>query len=298
MARIPLLLAVVISLLAPVLSAADAQAVPTIPDPFGLGPRLALVDYLENTLHATVAPGASYEDLVAAYWSLVDKPKADAEAARLDRVHQLQFTLKSDFGFDASQITDEDVLTARLKQCEIDATVSVTETRPASEAPRRANEGESLPFGAPAPAEAPPTPATAEHPAGAAPADEHGWLTDYQEAVRQSRTTNRPILVDFTGSDWCPWCIRLHNEILSQDAFTTWAAQHVVLLMADFPRKSQLPPDVAKQNALLAQTYGIKGFPTVLILTAEGTVIGRSGYRPGGPNAWIEALVGNVPELR
>ena len=297
MTRNSWLRAVVIMLLAPALCAADAQGAPTIPDPFGLGPRLALVDYLENTLHAGVAPGASYDDLVASYWSLVNKPKTDAQAAKLDHIHQLQFTLKADFGVDASQITDEDVLTARLSQCEAAATISVTDTRPAVPP-----QGSAAPPASPADAtlasELPRAAPEAVRPADVATVDVHGWLTDYQEAVRQSRTTSRPILVDFTGSDWCPWCVRLHTEVLNQDAFTTWAARHVVLLMVDFPRRNPLPPDLARQNALLAQSFGIKGLPTVLILTAEGTVIGRSGYSPGGAPAWIEALVGAVAQLR
>jgi len=297
MARNSWMLAVLILLLARTLPGADALNAPSIPDPYGLGPRLALIDYLENTLHASVAPGASYDDLVACYWSLVDKPKTNAESAKLDHIEQMQFILKADFGVDASQITDEELLSARIKQCEADATINLTETAradaPVHAVPAQQRRDDAPPVAGPT-RPAPEAVPTNDPDCATAPL----WLTDYQEAVRQSRTTDRPILVDFTGSDWCPWCIRLHNEVFNKEAFATWAANHVVLLKVDFPQNIQLPPELAKQNLQLAQAYDVKGFPTVLILTAEGKLLGHSGYRSGGAPAWIEALVGSVSELR
>jgi protein disulfide-isomerase len=122
--------------------------------------------------------------------------------------------------------------------------------------------------------------------ARSARADEIKWLTNYDEAVKQAKAEKKSILVDFTGSDWCPWCIKLHNEVFSQKDFETWAAKNVVLLELDFPRKTQLPDDLKKQNNDLLKKYKIKGFPTVLFLDTDGNVKGKSGYMQGGPAAW------------
>ena len=74
------------------------------------------------------------------------------------------------------------------------------------------------------------------------------WLTDWEAAKAQAQRSNKPILINFTGSDWCGWCIRLKQEVFSQDAFKNWAAQKVVLFEADFPRKKALPPNLQAQN--------------------------------------------------
>ncbi|MCA9777431.1 MAG: thioredoxin family protein, partial [Candidatus Eremiobacteraeota bacterium] len=62
------------------------------------------------------------------------------------------------------------------------------------------------------------------------------WLTDWEAAKAQAQRTNKPILINFTGSDWCGWCIRLKKEVFSQEEFKSWAGQKVVLFEADFPR--------------------------------------------------------------
>ncbi|MFU8781487.1 MAG: thioredoxin family protein, partial [Kiritimatiellia bacterium] len=124
----------------------------------------------------------------------------------------------------------------------------------------------------------------------AAYAAPEGWLTDFEQAQAQAKETGRPILVNFSGSDWCGWCIRLDNEVLKEEAFKAYAKDNLVLFVADFPRRTKLPEKLAKQNETLAQRYSIQGFPTVLLLDAKGDVIGRTGYRAGGPEAYIAHL--------
>ncbi|MGH7162736.1 MAG: thioredoxin family protein [Planctomycetota bacterium] len=119
------------------------------------------------------------------------------------------------------------------------------------------------------------------------PQDEGGWLTDHKKAVELSRRTRKPILVDFTGSDWCGWCKKLKSEVFDTDAFRAWAAKNVILLEVDFPRGKQLPGKVEEQNEKLKSDYKIRGFPTILFLDAKGAVLGQSGYREGGPAPWI-----------
>ena len=113
------------------------------------------------------------------------------------------------------------------------------------------------------------------------------WTENYEEAVAMSRKTGRPILANFTGSDWCVWCIRLDKEVFSTDMFKEWAVNNVILLKLDFPNKRKISAETEKQNNALAAKYGIQGFPTILFLKADGNVLGTSGYMEGGPASWI-----------
>ncbi len=116
------------------------------------------------------------------------------------------------------------------------------------------------------------------------------WVTDFEAAKKQAAERKVPILADFSGSDWCGWCIKLDKEVFSKKAFQSYARDNVVLFLADFPSRKQLPATVTKQNEALAETYGIRGFPTVLLLDAKGKELGRTGYQPGGPTAYIKHI--------
>lgn len=124
------------------------------------------------------------------------------------------------------------------------------------------------------------------------------WHLSFPDATAQAAREGKPILVHFTGSDWCRWCHVLEQEVFDTPHFKAWAENRVVLLVLDFPRKKKLPPALHKQNQALAQHYGIQGYPTVLLLTPNGTKIGESGYRRGGPANWIaeaEAILDTAP---
>lgn len=122
------------------------------------------------------------------------------------------------------------------------------------------------------------------------------WMTDFDDAKKIAAERNIPILVNFSGSDWCGWCIRLDKEVFSKEAFQAFAKKEVVLFLADFPRRTPLPEDVKKQNEALAQQFGVRGFPTILLLDADGELILRTGYKPGGPEAYIQHLRESMPE--
>ena len=96
------------------------------------------------------------------------------------------------------------------------------------------------------------------------------------------------ILADFSGSDWCGWCIKLDKEVFSKKPFQEYAKKNVVLFLADFPSRKELPAKVKEQNEKLAKQYGVRGFPTVLLLDATGKILGRTGYQRGGPEAYVE----------
>ena len=114
------------------------------------------------------------------------------------------------------------------------------------------------------------------------------WFASWDKAAVAAKESGKPILADFTGSDWCGWCIRLDDEVFATQEFGAWARQNVILLKLDFPHQKEQDAELKKQNSSLAQKYGIRGFPTVLFLDAEGTPLGKAGYLPGGPCKWLE----------
>ncbi len=115
------------------------------------------------------------------------------------------------------------------------------------------------------------------------------WETGWTATSAAAKVTQRPILADFTGSDWCPPCIALKKEIFDTPEFKTWAEKRVVLMKVDFPIKQKLPEELAKENEALLNKHQVEGFPTVLLLDAEGRELGRLTYQKGGPKPWIAA---------
>jgi thioredoxin-related protein len=115
------------------------------------------------------------------------------------------------------------------------------------------------------------------------------WGTDYAAALKEAAATNRPILADFTGSDWCPWCIRLVKDTFSKPKFQAFAKDNVVLLEVDFPQGKEQSAELKKQNEGLKEKFGVEGFPTVVLIDKEGNEIARNvGYLQGGPEAMID----------
>jgi protein disulfide-isomerase len=118
----------------------------------------------------------------------------------------------------------------------------------------------------------------------------NAWMTDFQAAQEKAVEEEKPMLLDFTGSDWCGWCIKLKKEVFSKEAFQTYAAENLILVELDFPRNKPQSDELKAQNQALAEKYGIRGFPTIILLSPEGEVIGQTGYRRGGPEAYVEHL--------
>lgn len=117
-----------------------------------------------------------------------------------------------------------------------------------------------------------------------------GWLTNYKQAQDEAKTNKKLLLLDFTGSDWCGWCMKLEKEVFSQPEFKEYAAKNLVLLELDFPRGKRLSATEQSQNEALAQQHGVQGFPTIVVLNSEGKKVGELGYTPGGPSAFIAQL--------
>ena len=125
---------------------------------------------------------------------------------------------------------------------------------------------------------------------GMAVAGSDDWMTDFEKAKAKAAERNVPILADFSGSDWCGWCIKLDKEVFSKEAFTAYAKDSLVLFLADFPMKKELPDAVKQQNETLSKRYGIEGYPTVLLLDKNGRELARTGYQKGGAKAYVEHL--------
>lgn len=121
-----------------------------------------------------------------------------------------------------------------------------------------------------------------------------GWQTDFDKASEQAKTEHKFILLNFSGSDWCGPCIRMHKEIFESNEFKQYAGEHLVLVNADFPRlkKNQLSAEQLKKNNHLAEMYNKEGdFPLTLLLNKEGKVLKTwQGLPQVSPAVFVEQL--------
>jgi thiol:disulfide interchange protein len=133
----------------------------------------------------------------------------------------------------------------------------------------------------------------------AALAAEPVWLTDLDAAKAQGVKENKPVLVDFTGSDWCPPCKALHKNVFMSAEFAAVASKYV-LVELDYPRTKTQAPELKAKNAELSKQFGITGFPTVLLLDARsGDVFGKTvGFGGQSAKEYLDKLASfkNTPE--
>jgi len=121
------------------------------------------------------------------------------------------------------------------------------------------------------------------------------WHTDLNKAVNISISENKPMMLFFTGSDWCGWCIRLKKEVFNYPEFEAWTKDNVVLVELDFPRRKTIDPKILNQNRELARIFGVSGYPTVWFVNPQKLdsnklnfiKLGKLGYLAGGTNKWI-----------
>jgi thioredoxin-related protein len=116
------------------------------------------------------------------------------------------------------------------------------------------------------------------------------WLTDYPAALARAKAEKRLTLLLFTGSDWCVWCKRLDQEILSTREFGAFARERLVLVKLDFPQSLPQTPQLKAQNQRLATQYKVDGYPTVIVLNSAGAPVATLGYEEGGPQPFLEKL--------
>jgi thiol-disulfide isomerase/thioredoxin len=182
------------------------------------------------------------------------------------KLKQLSPDLQKRFGYDAQQAA------------------AVEQKRTAANAQYRAQAVKNVP--APRAAENDPAPTASEKPAAGL-----SWGTDLPAALNQARSENKMVLLDFTGSDWCGWCMKFDQDVLSTPAFAGYAKENLVLVVVDFPQRQPQSAALKEANRELKNKYRVRGFPTFVVLNAAGKEIGRqTGYAEGGPDAFIAQL--------
>ena len=125
---------------------------------------------------------------------------------------------------------------------------------------------------------------------------EKAWTEDFPAAQLRATEQKKRLFVDFTGSDWCPPCIALHDKVLTQPEFLQHAKEHFVLVKVDFPRNKPQADPQREANQILARAYRVQSFPTVLVLEANGTEVQRlNGYNGGSPADFIKSLTPPKP---
>lgn len=125
-------------------------------------------------------------------------------------------------------------------------------------------------------------------------AEESQWLTDFAKAKAQAEKDNKLVLMDFTGSDWCPPCKALHKNVFSTEEFAKFAKENLVLVEVDFPRRKAQSEELKQANKELARKYDIDGYPTVVILDKAGKTLSKEvGYQ--GDTA--ATFIGKVKKL-
>lgn len=118
-----------------------------------------------------------------------------------------------------------------------------------------------------------------------------GWIDNYTKALADAKASGKLVLLDFTGSDWCPWCIKMDKEVFEKPAFKTYAKEHLVLVDVDFPNSKPLTQKVKKQNDGLKEQFKVSGFPTLVVVDGDGNLVKKfPGYQEGGPEKFVGAL--------
>ncbi|QCX00861.1 thioredoxin family protein [Aggregatimonas sangjinii] len=119
------------------------------------------------------------------------------------------------------------------------------------------------------------------------------WETGYDEALSLAEETDRPLIVVFSGSDWCAPCIKLEREIWQAKDFQEYAAGHFVLYRADFPKKkkNRLSEELSRENGELSDKFNPNGyFPLVVLVNSKEQVLGTTSYKNLSPEEYITHL--------
>ncbi|MDC7223470.1 MAG: thioredoxin family protein [Spirochaetales bacterium] len=118
----------------------------------------------------------------------------------------------------------------------------------------------------------------------------NGWTENMAEAAAEAKESGKMILINFTGSDWCGWCMKLESEVFSQPGFLSWADENLVMVFLDSPSNIPQADNLVAQNQILQQALGIQGFPTIFLVDSDLTPLLRTGYQSGGAQNYIAHL--------
>jgi len=116
------------------------------------------------------------------------------------------------------------------------------------------------------------------------------WKTDFEAAKKQAADEKKDLLLDFTGSDWCGWCIKLNKEVFDLAPFKAGTKDSFVLVELDFPQEKELPAALKEQNGKLQEAFAVEGFPSIYLCDASGRPYAVTGYKEGGAEAYVKHL--------
>lgn len=116
------------------------------------------------------------------------------------------------------------------------------------------------------------------------------WEDNLEQALEKAASEGKVVLVNFTGSDWCGWCIKLKDEVFKKKEFIEYAKSDLILVELDFPRAVRQTEETKQYNAALMKEYEVRGFPTIILLSGDGEILLRTGYQPGGSAAYVKHL--------
>ena len=123
------------------------------------------------------------------------------------------------------------------------------------------------------------------------------WTMDFDAAVKLAGEKKLPLILNFTGSDWCGWCKLMDKNVFAEEAWKTYAKENVLLVTLDFPQdKSVVPEKYVARNKALQEKFGVRGYPTYVVLDNDGdTKLGQLGAgRDKTPSSFIEEFKGVV----
>ena len=118
------------------------------------------------------------------------------------------------------------------------------------------------------------------------------WTQDYAAATNAAATDGKPVLLDFTGSDWCGWCMLMENKVFCTQEWEDWAATNIYLVAIDFPNDtSKVPDEYQTRNRELSKQFGVREYPTFIVLDSKGQKLGQLGAdRNATPAKFIRKL--------
>jgi thioredoxin-related protein len=120
-------------------------------------------------------------------------------------------------------------------------------------------------------------------------AEELEWLTDVPAAMAKAKAENKIVLLDFTGSDWCGWCMKLKADVFSQPDFISFAKANLVMVELDYPRSKPQDDALKQANAALAKQYEVDGYPTLILLNGAGEQLDKTvGYLTAGLPGYLD----------
>jgi thioredoxin-related protein len=129
------------------------------------------------------------------------------------------------------------------------------------------------------------------HCIGFAFAGGEGWSNDFEASKKKATEEKKDLLLDFTGSDWCTWCIQLNEEVFSKEPFKTGVKDKFVLVELDFPEDDSKMSEATKnQNEKLRDDFGIEGYPSIILCDASGRPYAATGYQEGGADKYVAHL--------